>query len=217
MIKRELFGKMPTGCDVYAYTLTNVFGASVKVISLGATLVSIKVPDKNSHLDDVICGYDDVDSYLNNGGYQGAIIGRFGNRIKNSSFILDGVEYKLYNNEGDNHLHGGLVGFDKKLWDAKAWEIGGTLYLEMTYLSKDMEEGYPGNLFVRVLYTFDNNNVLSINYQATTDKKTVLNLTNHAYFNLGGYNSGKITNHTLWLDADKISEIDEKLILALDE
>ena len=212
MIKIERFGKMPDGSTVYAYTLSNAFGANVKVISLGATLVSIKVPDSKGELADVICGYDDVDSYLNNSGYQGAIIGRFGNRIENSSFTLDGVEYKLYNNEGNNHLHGGKEGFDKKLWDAKYWEIGATSYLEMSYLSKDMEEGYPGNLMVKVLYSFDNYNILTLNYKATTDKKTVVNLTNHAYFNMGGYNSSNIEKHLLWLDADKISEIDEKLI-----
>jgi len=212
MIKIEKFGNMPDGRVVYAYTLTTTLGASVKVMSLGATLVSVKVPDTNGKLADVICGYDDVSSYLSNSGYQGAIIGRFGNRIKDSKFVLDGVEYKLYNNEGANHLHGGKEGFDKKIWDAKSWEIGSTMYLEMSYLSPDMEEGYPGNLFVKVLYSFDNSNILTINYKATTDKKTVLNLTNHAYFNLGGCGSSNIGKHTLWLDADKISEIDEKLI-----
>jgi aldose 1-epimerase len=212
MIKIEKFGKMPSGEDVYTYTLVTAVGASVKVMTLGATLVSINVPDASGTMADVICGYDDVESYLKNSGYQGAIIGRFGNRIKNSSFTLDGKEYKLFNNEGDNHLHGGKEGFDKKIWDAKSWEIGNTMFLEMSYLSKDMEEGYPGNLLVKVLYTFDQGNVLTINYKATTDKKTVLNLTNHAYFNMGGYCSSNIGKHTLWLDADKISEIDEKLI-----
>ena len=212
MIKRELFGTMPNGSEVYAYSLINAIGSSVKVITLGATLVSINVPDAKGNFADVICGYDDVDSYLNNSGYQGAIIGRFGNRIKDSKFVLDGKEYKLYNNEGNNHLHGGKEGFDKKLWDAKAWEIGGTAYLEMSYFSKDMEEGYPGNLSVKVTYSFDAENTLSISYKAVADKKTVLNLTNHAYFNLCGCGSGEITKHTLWIDADKVSEIDSSLI-----
>ncbi|MBP3495386.1 MAG: galactose mutarotase [Clostridia bacterium] len=212
MIIKELFGKKPCGCEVYSYTLKNKSGASVKIITLGATIVSINIPDKNNVFADVICGYDDVNSYLTNSGYQGAIIGRFGNRISNSCFELDGNKYKLYNNEGNNHLHGGKIGFDKKVWDANAWEIGNTMYLELSCLSKDMEEGYPGNLRVKVLYTFDNENVFSINYKATTDKKTVLNLTNHAYFNLGGYNSGRIENHSLWIDSEKISIIDEKLI-----
>ena len=212
MIIKEIFGNKPCGCEVYSYTLKNSNNASVKIITLGGTIVSINVPDKNGNLADVVCGYDDVKSYLTNSGYQGALIGRFGNRINNSCFTIDGTEYKLYNNEKNNHLHGGKEGFDKKLWDASAWEIGGTMYLELTYFSKDMEEGYPGNLLVKVLYTFDDKNTLSINYKATTDKKTVLNLTNHAYFNLGGYNSGRIENHTLWINSDKITEVNESLI-----
>lgn len=212
MITKELFDKMQNGDEVYQYTLENEFGASVKILTLGGILRAINVPDKNGVFADVICGYDDVKSYLTNGGYQGALIGRFGNRIKNSSFILDGKEYKLYNNEKANHLHGGKEGFDKKLWDAKSYQIEDTMYLELNYLSKDMEEGYPGNLSVKVTYSFDNDNTLTINYKATTDKKTVLNLTNHAYFNLGGYDSGRIENHMLWIDADKVSDVDNELI-----
>ena len=212
MITKELFGELKDGREVFLYTLKNSQGASVKIMSLGATIVSINVPDKNEIFADVVCGYDDVDSYLNNSGYQGAIIGRYGNRIKNSCFTLDSKEYKLFNNEGNNHLHGGKEGFDKKIWDAKIWEIGNTMYLEFSYVSVDMEEGYPGNLNVKVLYSFDNENVFAINYKATTDKKTVLNLTNHAYFNLGGYDSGRIENHSLWIDADKVSEVDNELI-----
>lgn len=212
MITKELFGKLKDGREVFLYTLKNLQGASVKIMTLGATIVSINVPDKNGVLADVICGYDDIDSYLVNSGYQGAIIGRYGNRIKNSCFTLDGKEFKLYNNEGNNHLHGGKEGFDKKLWNAKTWEIGNTSYIEFSYLSVDMEEGYPGNLSVKILYSFDNENIFTINYKATTDKKTVLNLTNHAYFNLGGYNSGRIENHSLWIDADKVSVVDSELI-----
>ena len=152
MISKELFGNKPCGCEVYSYTLTNSKNASVKIITLGGTIVSINVPDKNGNLADVVCGYDDVKSYLTNSGYQGALIGRFGNRIGNSSFVLDGKEYKLYNNEKNNHLHGGKEGFDKKLWDASSWENDGTMYLELSYFSKDMEECYPGNLYVKVLY-----------------------------------------------------------------
>ena len=212
MITKEYFGKMISGAEVYQYTLENESGASVKILTLGGILRSINVPDKNGVLADVVCGYDDVNSYLTCGGYQGALIGRFGNRIKSSKFILDGVEYKLYNNEKANHLHGGKEGFDKKIWDAKSYQIDDTMYLELSYFSPDMEEGYPGNLNVKVTYSFDNNCALGINYKATTDKKTVLNLTNHAYFNLGGYNSGKVENHTLWIDANKVSEVDSELI-----
>lgn len=212
MIARELFGKMPDGREVHSYTLTNLVGASVKVITLGATLVSLRIPNPRYKMTDVICGYDDIDSYLNNSGYQGAVIGRYGNRISNSSFVLDGKEYKLFNNEGNNHLHGGKEGFDKKIWDAKAWEAGNNIYLELSYLSKDMEEGYPGNLLVKVLYSFSSDCVLSINYRATTDKKTVVNLTNHAYFNLCGCGSGSIEKHLLWIDADRVSVVNEQLI-----
>ncbi len=212
MITKDYFGKMPSGIEVYQYTLENESGASVKILTLGGIIREINVPDKNGALADVICGYDDVNSYLTCGGYQGALIGRYGNRIKASRFVLDGVEYSLYNNEKKNHLHGGKEGFDKKIWDAKSYQIGDTMYLELSYLSKDMEEGYPGNLSVKVTYSFDNSCALYINYKATTDKKTVLNLTNHAYFNLGGYNSGRIVNHTLWIDANKVSEVDSELI-----
>ena len=212
MITKEFFGNKPCGCEVYKYTLQNENGASVEILTLGGIIRAINLPDKNGNLVDVVCGYDDVKSYLTNGGYQGALIGRFGNRINNSSFVLDGKEYKLFNNEKKNHLHGGKEGFDKKLWDANAYHIEDKMYLELTYLSEDMEEGYPGNLRVKVAYSFDNSNSLSINYKATTDKKTVLNLTNHAYFNLGGYNSGSIENHTLWIDSDKVSEVNSELI-----
>lgn len=212
MITKEFFGNMPNGDEVYEYTLENKSGASVKILTLGGILRAINVPDKNGVLADVVCGYDDVNSYLTCGGYQGALIGRYGNRIKNSQFVLDGTEYKLYNNEKANHLHGGKEGFDKKIWKANAYENGDAMYLELSYFSKDMEEGYPGNLDVKVTYSFDDECALSINYKATTDKKTVLNLTNHAYFNLGGYNSGVIENHTLWIDAEKVTEVDCELI-----
>lgn len=211
MITKKLFGEL-NGSEVYEYTLKNKSGASVKILTLGGIIRAINVPDKNGVLADVVCGYDDVNSYLTAGGYQGALIGRFGNRIKNSRFVLDGKEYVLFNNEWNNHLHGGKEGFDKKLWSANAYKNGDTMYLELSYFSKDMEEGYPGNLDVKVTYSFNDECALSINYKATTDKKTVLNLTNHAYFNLGGYNSGRIENHTLWIDASKVCEVDSELI-----
>lgn len=212
MITKDLFGKMPCGCKVDAYTLKNSSGASVKILTLGGIIASINVPDKNGVLADVVCGYDDVDSYLNNGGYQGALIGRYGNRIANSSFTIDSEKYTLYNNEGKNHLHGGKIGFDKKIWDANTWEEEGTMYLELSLFSPDGEEGYPGNLNITVLYSFDENNVLTINYKATTDKKTVLNLTNHAYFNLAGFETATIKNHSLWINSDKITVVNENLI-----
>lgn len=212
MIEKSYFDKMPTGEDVYAYTLTNSKGASVKILTLGGRINQINVPDKNGNFADVVCGFDNAKSYLEDSAYQGALIGRFGNRIKNGKFILDGVEYTLYKNNGSNHLHGGEIGFDKKLWSATSWQIGGTMYLQLSIISENGEEGYPGRLSVTVLYSFDDENTLCINYKATTDKKTIINLTNHSYFNLGGYDSGNIESHMLWLDADKFTETDAELI-----
>ena len=211
MITKDFFGKMPSGADVYQYTLENENGASVKILTLGGILRSINVPDKNGVLADVVCGYDDVNSYLTCGGYQGALIGRFGNRIKSSKFTLDGVEYKLYNNEKANHLHGGKEGFDKKIWDVKSYQVDDTMYLELSYFSPDMEEGYPGNLNVKVTYSFDNNCALGINYKATTDKKTVLNLTNHAYFNLNGL-GGDVLSHEIEIFANAYTSVGKNLI-----
>ena len=212
MITKSYFDKMPSGEEIYAYTLKNSSGASVKILTLGGRINEINVPDKNGILADVVCGFDNAYDYLNDTAYQGALIGRFGNRIKNAKFTLDGVEYKLFVNNGNNHLHGGEIGFDKKIWDAKAWEVGSDMFLELSLISEDMEEGYPGKLLVSVLYTFNDDNTLSIAYRATTNKKTVVNLTNHAYFNLAGYNSGNIENHSLWLDADQITLTDAELI-----
>ncbi len=212
MIIKNYFDKMPTGEEVFAYTLTNSKGANVKILTLGGRINELNIPDKNGVLADVVCGFDNVNDYLNDTAYQGALIGRFGNRIKKAKFALDGVEYKLFVNDGNNHLHGGKVGFDKKLWNAKTWEIGSNMFLELSIISDDMEEGYPGKLEVSVLYSFNEENTLTINYRATTDKKTILNLTNHAYFNLGGYSSGNIENHTLWLDSNAITTTDSELI-----
>lgn len=212
MIIKALFDKMPDGREVYSYTLINSKNASVKIISLGGRINELNIPDKDGNLADVVFGFDNVNDYLNDTGYQGALIGRFGNRICKAKFSLDGVNYDLYVNDGNNHLHGGKIGFDKKIWDIKTWEIGTVMYLEASIFSPDGEEGYPGNLNVKVIYTFDENNVLTINYKASADKKTVINLTNHSYFNLAGYDNGTIMDHILWLDSDKITETDSELI-----
>lgn len=212
MIEKSYFDKMPSGEEVFAYTLTNSKGSSVKILTLGGRINQINVPDKNGVFADVVCGFDNVASYLVDSAYQGALIGRFGNRIANAKFTLDGKEYTLFVNNGKNHLHGGEYGFDKKIWNAKAWEIGNDMFLELSIISPDGDEGYPGCLSVKVLYSFNGEDTLSINYKATTDKKTVVNMTNHSYFNLGGYGSGNIMNHTLWLDADKFTETNDELI-----
>lgn len=210
-ITKELFGKYLSQ-DIYKYTLKNTNGMSVVLSNFGATILSINVPDKNGEVADVIGGYDDLQSYINADGYQGAIIGRVGNRICKGKFTLDGVDYDMYINNGPNHLHGGKVGFDKRIWQVLSTNDCDEPSIKFFLLSKDGEENYPGNLSVTVTYTLNNDGSLSIRYEAVTDKRTIINLTNHTYFNLGGYNSGKIFEHVLWLDADTYLPTDETLI-----
>ncbi|MCI8387980.1 MAG: galactose mutarotase [Clostridiales bacterium] len=213
MITKELFGKKPCGCEVYAYTLTNKNGASVKILTMGGILQQLNIPDRDGKLADVICGFDTVDNYLNGGGYQGALIGRYGNRIANGRFTLNGVTYQLAQNSGiSNHLHGGNVGFNQKIWDAVPFEKADECGLIMTMTSPDGEENYPGKLDVKVTYTFTDANELKIHYEAETDKDTIVNMTNHSYFNLGGYDSGLVLDQELWVDSDSITEVDENLI-----
>lgn len=212
-IVQEKFGTFPCcGSDVTAYTLTNAAGMRVKILDMGGTLVEIQVPDAQGQLRDVICGYDCVEGYATSGGYQGALIGRIGNRIKGGKFTLDGADYQLYQNDGNNHLHGGRYGFDKKKWNANAYEQDGNAYLVLTYTSPDGEENYPGTLQVKVTYTLTADNGLSIHYEATTDKTTIVNLTNHSYFNLAGYEHGNVGEHELWLDSNFVTMTDDELI-----
>lgn len=210
-ISSYFFGSL-NGKDVSAYRLTNKTGMSVDICQLGASVLSIKVPDKYGCIDDIICGYDDINSYYDADGYQGAVIGRVGNRINKGSFALDNKTYSLYCNDGSNHLHGGKVGFDKKIWSVLSVHDADEPAVKLFYLSKDGEEGYPGNLSVTVTYSLSNDNEFSIRYEAFTDKKTVINLTNHAYFNLSGYSSGKIYDHILQIDADSYLPTDNDLI-----
>ena len=210
-ITKELFGKY-LNQDIYKYTLKNDNDMSVVISNFGATIININVPDKNREVADVIGGYDDLQSYIDADGYQGAIIGRVGNRICQGKFTLDGVDYNMYINNGPNHLHGGKEGFDKKIWQVLSLNDGAEPSIKLFLLSKDGEENYPGNLSVTVTYSLNNDGALSIRYEAITDKRTIINLTNHTYFNLGGYNSGKIFDHELWLDADTYLPTDETLI-----
>lgn len=203
----EAFGKA-----VDKYTLTVDSGMSVSIITLGGAIQRLLVPDREGKLADIVGGYDDLSDYVEGDGYQGALIGRFGNRIAKGAFTLDGVDYKLFVNNGPNHLHGGKIGFSHKVWDAEAGIEDNGCTLTLKYTSPDGEEGYPGTLKVTVTYKLSQDNALSIKYHATTDKKTVLNLTNHTYFNLGGFASGKIFDHELWIDADSFLETDETLI-----
>ena len=208
---KELFGKHHNQ-NIYKFTLQNTNGMSVALTNFGATIISINVPDKSGEVADVICGYDDLQSYIDADGYQGAIIGRVGNRICKGKFVLDDVEYNMYINNGPNHLHGGKIGFDKRVWQVLSTSDCEEPSIKFFLLSKDGEENYPGNLAVTVTYTLNNDGELVIKYEATTDKRTIINLTNHTYFNLGGYNSGKIFDHELWLDANTYLPTDETLI-----
>lgn len=192
------------------YTLTNKTGANVKITNFGGIVVSLNVPDKSGNLADVVLGFDTLDEYFEGNIYFGALVGRYGNRIANGRFSLNGVEYLLAQNNGPNALHGGPKGFDKVFWEAKPLDTSDGPALELTYLSPDGEEGYPGNLSTRVVYTFTDDNALKLDYSATTDKDTVVNLTHHSFFNLAG--QGDILGHELTLYADKFTPVDETLI-----
>ncbi len=206
MITKRTFGKTADGREVLAFTLSD--GAShITVLNLGGIVQSIVVPDKNGKPTDVVLGYPDVAGYEKNGGYLGALIGRFGNRIGKGKLTIDGTVYDLYCNDRGNHLHGGKEGFNKKIW---AHEIEGD-ELVLTLHSPDGEENYPGNLDVRVAYTFKNGE-WKIRYHAVSDKKTAINLTNHAYFNLNGEGDGSILDNELWIDCDEITPTDPTMI-----
>ena len=207
-VKRELFGRLPDGTAVDIYTLRNASGLEARIMTYGAILVSLKVPDRNGVPADVNLGFDDLEGYLGTHPYFGAIIGRYGNRIAKARFTLDGVEYKLAANNNGNTLHGGIRGFDKVVWTAEPVESGPGTGVKLTYLSRDMEEGFPGNLSVTVVYTLTDANELEIRYEATTDKKTPVNLTNHAYWNLKGEGQGDVLGHRLQIEADRITAVD---------
>jgi aldose 1-epimerase len=209
-IPKAPFGATPEGQAVDIYTLRNNSGAEARIMTYGGILVSLKVPDKNGHLGDVVLGYDNLDAYVKNSPYFGAMIGRYGNRIARGHFTLDGVTYTLATNNYPNALHGGLKGFDKRVWSASTLDSSDGQQLILSYLSKDGEEGYPGNLKVTATYTLMRDNALRLEYQAETDKDTVLNLTQHSYFNLAG--KGNILNHRVEILADRFTPVDATLI-----
>ena len=206
--KKQGFGRTKGGQAVEIYTLKNRRGSEARVMTYGATLVSLSVPGRGGRFDDVVLGFDRLETYENDTHYIGQVIGRYANRIAKGRFTLGGVEYKLAVNNGENSLHGGLRGFDKVVWKARPLKARAGSAVEMTYLSRDGEEGYPGNLSVRVVYTLTDADELKIEYAATTDKDTVVNLTNHAYFNLAGHGSGDILNHRLMINADRFTPTD---------
>lgn len=205
------FGTTPDG-DVDLFSLKNKNGMEVKITNYGGIITSIIVPDKNGKMADVVLGFDSIAQYLEPHPYFGAIIGRYGNRIANGKFQLDNNTFTLIKNNGDNHLHGGTKGFDKVIWEAQEIKKPEHVGVMMSYQSLDMEEGYPGNLNIQVQYLLDNKNHLTIAYQASSDKKTVCNLTNHSYFNLAGEGNGTILNHELKVNADQITPTDEGMI-----
>jgi len=210
-ISEAPFGVLASGDSVKLFTLKNTNGMEVAISDLGGTIIKWTAPDKDGKFEDITLGSNNPEDYLSNTKYLGALIGRFGNRIAKGKFSLDGKEYTLAINNGPNSLHGGLNGFNAAIWTATPIE-GAEPGLKLTYLSKDGEEGYPGNLNVEVIYTLKNDNSLSIDYKATTDKSTVVNLTNHAYFNLKGEGNGDITDHEITINADKFLPTDAGLI-----
>jgi aldose 1-epimerase len=209
-VTRASFGALADGTGIDIYTLTNGHGLDIRVMTLGATVVSIRTPDRSGRFSDIVLGFDALAGYLKNDPYLGVIAGRYANRIAKGQFTLDGTAYRLATNNEPNHLHGGVKGFDKVVWTAKPLETPEGAAVELEYVSKDGEEGYPGTLTARVTYTLTNNNDLRIHYIATTDKATVVNLTNHSYFNLAG--RGDVLKHDLMIAADRFTPVTADLI-----
>jgi len=212
-VEQKPFGQVPDDRKVTIYELTNVKGLRARVIDYGAILVSLEVPARDGKLADVVLGFDDLDSYIKRNPLFGATVGRYANRIANARFTLDGTEYKLTANAGKNHIHGGTdKRFDKVLWKGRPFQNGEEVGVRFSYLSKDGDEGFPGNLNCIVTYTLTNGNELKISYEATTDKPTIVNLTNHSYFNLAGAGNGNVLNHELTINADYYTPSDKALI-----
>ena len=212
VIEKTLYGKLPDGRAVYQYTLMNKSGATMKVINFGAIVTSLAVPDRNGKYDDVVTGYDSLQGYMDGSSYFGAIVGRYGNRIGKGQFALEGKKYQVTVNDGENHLHGGKIGFNKELWTANTVQGSAGQSLQLTYISKDGEEGYPGKVTLSVTYTLTDKNELRIVYKGTTDKTTILNPTHHSYFNLSGSFNNTILDHLLTIEADSITQVDKGLI-----
>ena len=209
-IARKPFGNTKEGTPVYLYTLRNAQGAEARISNYGGLVVSLKVPDRNGEMGDVTLGYDNLDGYLKETPYFGALIGRYGNRIARGKFTLDGKQYTLATNNYPNALHGGLKGFDKVVWEPTLVTSAEGPALKLKYTSRDGEEGYPGNLSVTAVYTLTHDNALKLEFAATTDQDTVVNLTHHSYFNLAG--KGTILDHAVMIPADKFTPVDSTLI-----
>lgn len=211
-VSKQSFGKTKDGTEVFLYTLKNKNRMEVQITNFGGVVVSVKVPDRNGKIDDVVLGFDTLAEYEAPGPYFGAIVGRYANRIAKGQFKLEGKQYQVTVNNPPNMLHGGKVGFDKKIWQVVEDGPSKDQRLHLHYLSKDGEEGFPGNLSVDVTYSLSDNNELKIDYAATTDKPTVLNLTNHSYYNLKGQGNGDIVDHVVQIHASKFTVVDKDLI-----
>ncbi len=212
-IHQELFGKIEGKVEIDLYTLTNDHGLKTGIITYGGIVVSLEVPDRNGKSADIALGFDHLEQYVKeNSPHFGGIIGRYANRIGGGRFTLNGVEYRLTVNNSPNQLHGGFKGFDAVVWDAESFETADTVGVKLRYLSKDGEEGYPGNLSCTVIYTLTNDDALQIAYEAVTDRPTPVNLTNHTYFNLSGQNAESILNHELTIMAESYTPVDENMI-----
>jgi len=211
-IKKSVYGKMADGRVVHLFKLENKNGVKVEIIEYGGIITKLFAPDKDGKFADIVLGYETLEEYIKNSPYFGAIVGRYANRISKGEFFINGKKYKLSVNDGKNHLHGGIKGFDKVLWKGKEVKRDDGIGVELNYLSKDGEEGYPGNLNVKVIYFLNNKNELIVSYEATTDKPTPLNLSNHSYFNLKEAGEGDILNHILTINADYYTEVNNELI-----
>ena len=213
MIEKKSFGKLSNGEEVFLYTLTNKNGLKAEITNYGAAVVSLIVPNKNGKFEDIVLGYDEAAGYEKGESYFGAIVGRYGNRIGKGKFSLGGKEYQLSMNNGENHLHGGKLGFNKRIWEVvNAEKIMDGSSITLKYVSVDGEEGYPGTVELTVNYFLTKDNELSINYSATSDKNTIMNPTHHSYFNLNGDPNKTILDHELMIDADKFTPVDKGLI-----
>jgi len=211
-MKPSTFGVLADGREVLEYTLANSAGMSARIINYGATVTSLFVPDKDGNIEDVVLGYDSLQGYVNGSEYFGAVVGRYGNRIAKGQFLIDGQQYQLTINNGENHLHGGKIGFNKVLWEAEVLNDSGMPAIRFTYVSRDGEEGYPGTVTLKVTYALTHDNELRIDYEGVTDKPTILNPTQHSYFNLSGNFTETILGHSLMVEADKFTPVDEGLI-----
>jgi aldose 1-epimerase len=216
-VNQAPFGKTPDGTPVDIYTLRNGKGMEARIMTYGGIVESLKAPDKNGKFDDVVLGFDKLDGYTKDSyvkacPYFGALIGRYGNRIGAAKFTLEGQTYTLATNNGANSLHGGIKGFDKVVWQGKSYITPNGPALELSYVSKDGEEGFPGNLSVTAIYTLTDSNELRLDFKATTDKPTVCNLTHHSYFNLQGQGNGDILGHLVYINSDKTTPVDNGLI-----